>query len=292
MGFEKTIEQSLEVDRRRLTHFRRQASTTVEGRLNSKWDRKRECLNYYLKKKTDQEEHYVKTAPNSSVWKLQCKRFAEEMIHILELNIEAKEECLRILQPDNEADVLGKMHRSYRPNPAFRPNGGKKGKPAWKYGIHKDHTGPIPQSRNPYKPEERNISTSFGLWVRTKGELSIAELLYSLGIVFFYEQPLSLNVWRKRELIIDGEVHSERYQTQVTYYPDFTILLPDGRIFYWEHKGLLKLHEYNERDIQKTVDYNINGIYQPHNFIVTEEGPNNDLDMEAVKGMVCALLLS
>ena len=97
--------------------------------------------------------------------------------------------------------------------------------------------------------------------------------------------------WRTWETIMNGQIFHDRYQTKKTYYPDFTIILPDGRVFYWEHKGLLKNYDYSERDILKTTDYNVNGIYQPHNYIVTEEGPENDIDFDGIKRIVQALLL-
>ena len=48
---------------------------------------------------------------------------------------------------------------------------------------------------------------------------------------------------------------------------------------------------YIKRDIEREIVYNLNGIYQPHNLLVTEEGANNEFDMEAVKRMVRGVLL-
>ena len=58
-----------------------------------------------------------------------------------------------------------------------------------------------------------------------------------------------------------------------------------------EHKGRLSDRSYTERDMEKEIIYNLNGIYQPHNLIVTAEGPNNEFDMEAVRRIVEGLLL-
>ena len=122
------------------------------------------------------------------------------------------------------------------------------------------------------------IKTSFGLYVRSKSELQIAELLYSLGIEFYYEKARHL--W-------EG---TDEYASR-TVYPDFTIVLPDDREIYWEHKGMLSDAMYVERDINKEIIYNLNGIYQPHNLIVTAEGPNNEFDMEAVRKIAEGVLL-
>ena len=120
--------------------------------------------------------------------------------------------------------------------------------------------------------------------MRSKGELFIAELLYSLGIEFFYERALVLDVYR-----VD-ENTGESYWTTKTYYPDFTILLPDGRVYYWEHKGMLSNLQYVMRDARKNFDYNTNGIFQPYNLIVTEEGPNNKIDVDGIHAVIRFLL--
>ena len=48
---------------------------------------------------------------------------------------------------------------------------------------------------------------------------------------------------------------------------------------------------YTKRDVEKEIIYNLNGIYQPHNLIVSAEGPNNEFDMEAVKRIIEGVLL-
>ena len=142
----------------------------------------------------------------------------------------------------------------------------------------KDNGFEIVQSENPYRREELTKVTTFGLYVRSKSEQEIAELLYSMGIQFYYEKGLEL--W-------SGE---DEYGARI-FYPDFTIPLPNGRVIYWEHKGLMSDYAYIKRDIEREIVYNLNGIYQPHNLIVTEEGANNELDMEAVKRMVSGVIL-
>ena len=291
MNLKKIINQSLQFDRIRLSHYRRIASSKVTGRLNCRWDKRRSCLNYYYSACSDSKEHYIRQAPNSKIWKLQMKRYAQEMIRILTHNIKAKELLSKALLSDEPSVVLEKMPRAYRPNIVFQP----KNRSGQTYdpdiGIRNDRpTQDIPQSENPYKREELTIVTSFGLVVRTKGEMDIAEILYSLGIEFFYERALTLDVLRYEIDIITGERTGVTYWKTKTYYPDFTIILPNGRILYWEHKGLLEKRKYVERDVQKTIDYNMNGIYQSHNLIVTEEGPNNALDNEGIKRMALMVL--
>lgn len=320
MAFVNWIQRKIAFDKRRLSHFEKIASSTVGGRLNCRWNRRRECLQYYYREPGDDREHYVRQSPNLQVWRLQRKRFATEMVRVLQNNIDIMQKLAGRLLPDSEADVLERLPRAYRPNVRFRPlprSSGKRDTGKYsteKRAVIKRDTGRrstgspdvamrdvgirgdqpnrgIPQSENDYKREELTIQTSFGLWVRSRGELAIAEMLYSLNIEFFYERALTLDVIRTREHLVDGRIVKKEYETICTYYPDFTIILPSGKIFYWEHKGLLKREQYAERDRQKTIDYNKNGIFQPHNYIVTEDGPSNDLDLENIKKVVAALLL-
>ncbi len=295
MAFVNWIQRKIAFDKRRLAHFEKLASSTVDGRLNCRRNKRRERFHYYYKSPGDDREHYVRQSPNLQVWRLQRKRFAKEMVRVLQNNIDIMQKLAGRLLPDSEADVLERLPRAYRPNVRFRPvprSSGKYDHAKRDVGIRGDQPNRrIPQSENNFKREELTIQTSFGLWVRTRGELAIAELLYSLNIEFFYERALTLNVTRTREYVAGGKVVKEEYETICTYYPDFTIILPNGEIFYWEHKGLLKRERYAERDRQKTIDYNKNSIFQPHNYIVTEDGPNNDLDLENIKKVVAALLL-
>lgn len=267
MDMREYIEQSINMDKKRLAHFKRLASTKVTGRLNCRFDNRKGSTYYYIKRPGDIREHYVNKSGFNLVWKLQQKRLAEEMIRILQSNIELKQYFCDMLMPDDIPAVITSLPKAYQPNSDL---------------ISRRKKQQIAQSENPYRRDRLVETTSFGLHVRSKGELAIAELLYSLGIEFYYEKALHLEVPVRSN---NGTVYVPR-----TYYPDFTIILPDGRTFYWEHKGLMSSEDYIKRDIQKEIHYNLCGIYQPHNLIVTAEGPENDMDMEAIKRIIYGLL--
>ncbi|KAB8033419.1 hypothetical protein [Fluviispira multicolorata] len=92
------------------------------------------------------------------------------------------------------------------------------------------------------------ILTSFGLKVRSKSEVFIAEKLFENKIDFEYELALSA----------DGK----------TYYPDFTIKL-GKKTYYWEHFGMLSDEEYYKKTKIKIIWYEKNF---PKKLIMTEEG--------------------
>lgn len=101
-----------------------------------------------------------------------------------------------------------------------------------------------------------HILTSFGLKVRSKSEVFIAEKLYEQKITFFYEKALTA----------EGK----------TYYPDFTIY-HRKKTYYWEHFGLLSDKTYYQKTEIKLKWYKKNF---PNKLVWTKESPQLILDIE------------
>ena len=271
MDLRDYIGASIEADRIRLSHYRKVMRTKADGVLKCRLDKRTGKKEYYIKLPGEKQYHYAGKKYNKLVVAIQLMRFAEKYVRVLEHNIRCKRQFLIDLQSDDPEDINSSLSPAYRTDPAFsKAAGGRNRK--------------IKQSENPYKREELNIETSFGLFVRTKGELVIAEILYSLNIRFFYEKALELTVIRYDDTGVP-------YETTKQYYPDFTIILGNGMTIYWEHKGMMKYRDYVERDIRKEVDYNLNGIFQSHNLIVTSEGPDNDIDMDGIMRIITGWLM-
>ncbi len=117
-----------------------------------------------------------------------------------------------------------------------------------------------------YKPEYKRFRTSRGLKVRSKSEVIIAEMLYSYGIPFRYEE----------EICIDG----------VTYAPDFTILCPDGRTVYWEHLGLVSSLRYYDSQLSKLRMYYSAGIVPWKNLILSYDDDSGVIDASSVRNLI------
>lgn len=257
------IEASIKTDLKKIKHYKAiLKGMKVEGRLKCRRSANGKTLHYYYVSPEANKEVYLGKNKARTIKAMQKKRLAEEMIKVLENNIKVKDIFCETYMDDTIGTVINSLPLAYRP-------------------IHEKNEvekSGFPQSENPYHREDLVIKTSFGLYVRTKSELQIAELLYSLDIEFYYERALTL--W-------EG---TDEFASR-TFYPDFTIILPDGREIYWEHKGMLSKTNYVEKDIEKEIIYNLNGIYQPHNLVVSAEGPNNEFDMEAVRKVVEGVLL-
>ncbi len=124
-----------------------------------------------------------------------------------------------------------------------------------------------PYDRNPIAPERLVHKTSFGLRVRSKSESLIATLLHTKGIPFRYECALQLGA--------------------VVVYPDFTILHPvTGKIFYYEHFGMMDNPDYRAKTHSKLQIYTSHGIIPTINLITSFETMDNPLDMDMVEAMI------
>lgn len=121
--------------------------------------------------------------------------------------------------------------------------------------------------RNPYRTGERMHVTSFGLDVRSKAECLIAEQLYDEILLFRLEELLEMKGGRR-------------------FYPDFTILRPDGAVIYWEHAGMTYHKEYLQRHKQKMEEYEHAGIVPWENLIVSYDHVNGAYDAKKIHALI------
>ncbi|MCI7145718.1 MAG: hypothetical protein MR991_04695 [Clostridiales bacterium] len=110
-----------------------------------------------------------------------------------------------------------------------------------------------------FRTDEKIYSTKSGFNVRSMSERLIADTIYKFKLLFFYEP----------EIIIGGE----------TFRPDFIILLPDGRVFIWEHFGRMDDESYRQHAKYKLAKYREAGFHPQINLICTY---GEDIKDEAV----------
>lgn len=138
-------------------------------------------------------------------------------------------------------------------------------------------SGPqVHASQNLYKKDKLIYLTSAGIYVRSKGEAIIIDVLWQRRIPFYYERKLAL-------LDENGEV--------VIIYPDITIPISKKEFIIWEHNGMLTNEEYRRRNNRKMELYFLNGFYQPKNLIVTADGPNGEFSIPDIYRVVDGLIL-
>ena len=123
-----------------------------------------------------------------------------------------------------------------------------------------------------YMTEMRIHYTSRGLAVRSKSELLIAEMLYKYDIPFRYEPVI--------------------YITDVIkLIPDFLIRRKDGKLFYWEHEGMVNLKKYAEWQRVKSELYSKMGIVPWDNLIITYDTKDGCIDLRLIESEIVNKLL-
>lgn len=127
---------------------------------------------------------------------------------------------------------------------------------------------------NEYKAENLIHDTKVGIKVRSKSEELIADYLADENeLEFVYDKGLYLS--HRKEMI----------------YPDFIILNKrTGRIFIWEHIGMLGKADYMDDFIRKNNDYILSGFIQNHNLFYTFEDETVPYNAKVGKAIIEILL--
>lgn len=122
-------------------------------------------------------------------------------------------------------------------------------------------------SRNPKHPETLTIPAADGRMVRSKSEAIIISELLKANLPFRYECGIQLR--------------------NFVAYPDFMILHPiTGKIYLWEHLGLMDDQAYGANAADKIKAYIEIGYIPMQNLILTSETRNHPLDYRLVQMLI------
>ena len=121
------------------------------------------------------------------------------------------------------------------------------------------------------KTDKHRFETMSKDMVRSKSEVLIADRLYTAGIPFKYEMLLELG---------NGFIRQR-------YYPDFTIMNKrTGKIYYWEHLGMMGDKGYCLDSLGKLDDYAKYGILPGKNLILSFECEGKPLSTSYVNKVI------
>ena len=216
------------------------------GRM--KHTKKGEKKYYYIKQPGDTEYTAVRKGDRKRALLAiaLCKRkWLETLIGILEKNLSYEERLIKNYRTYDFHTIKKLVPEAYR---LLEEEG-------WYQMLSKAGlSDKVVQSENPNGRENLIQCTSFGLLVRSKSELIIAEMLHAAEIPFRYEPEIELRG-------PDGE--------RRLYYPDFVLQHPLGGTLYWEHLGKFGDYDYRKRNELKFLAYFANRITPGINLIVT-----------------------
>lgn len=115
------------------------------------------------------------------------------------------------------------------------------------------------------KDDKHIYETEKGDWVQSKGELIIANLLYSLNIPYRYECALKID-------------------DNITLHPDFTILKKSTReVFYHEHCGLMDQFSYVDSLAWRVEQYAKLGIYNGNGLSLSLESNRHGINTNVLR---------
>ena len=129
----------------------------------------------------------------------------------------------------------------------------------------------LEEEQNTYKKEERRHYYK-GVYFRSKSEVLVAMVLDSNGLEYKYEVALHIN----------GR----------TIYPDFVIRRKrDGKIFIWEHFGLIFSEEYRQKMYRKLEDLHEAGFNIWDNLLMSFDSVEGSIDVDFIERMIKLYLL-
>jgi hypothetical protein len=221
-----------------------------------------------LKQKTlHKEEEYL-------VEKYAEHALAEKMIDIMESNIALQKSLLDSYKPYSFNDVVATLSKTYQ-SVDFEDDPHRKAAKLQEAS----------KSRA-FRTENLTQPTAFGLYVRSKSEAIIANMLAAREIPFIYEAEID-----------DVDIGSSGSDSnsngsdprQIKLHPDFTILLSDGSKILWEHLGLLSSEGYAGALCEKIMAYHHAGYNINSNLFLTTDTQDGRLDMAAVMNVLALI---
>jgi hypothetical protein len=128
----------------------------------------------------------------------------------------------------------------------------------------------VSKYKNRFYVENLIHTTKSGELVRSKSEAIIYNELLGANVKFKYEEGITVN----------GKPFS----------PDFTVYLPNDKVIYWEHLGMLSNAKYAKDWKRKKSEYEKGGIsVETGNLIITEDKPNRAIDTRNIAEIVSKL---
>jgi len=201
------------------------------------------------------------TGDDETIGLLLRRKYLEHQLKVLEHNLETISRAIEKIDKTDETAILRKFIKKYEWVSGNQLDIAVRSAEASVYDWSSS-----PLNENLFMEGELKHYTSWGLKVRSKSELLIAEMLHNYGISFKYEVPIVCNG------------HSLT--------PDFQIKRMDGKIFWWEHRGLMNNTDYAQRQYQKNLLYCSADIVPWDNLIVTYDNGEGEINLKIVEAEI------
>lgn len=207
----------------------------------------------------DGKMQYIGTEDKPLIRQLKSRRFAQHAMKILTEDEKLLVSLIEKYEPYSPEYIMSTIPLTYRT-----------GNPDIIDGIdfiNADEWANAPYRQSSDYAGQLTHMTLKGHYVRSKSEAIIANMLYSKGIPYRYEEEL---VWE---------------QSVIT--PDFIVAVPsEGRIKILEHFGMMFEPRYRNSAAWKVSQYIAHGFMPLDNIFFTYEDMNGNIDTRLIESVI------
>ncbi len=259
MNIKSIVEQEIERNLAAKEKFERKLSALPEGRLRAC----RKTGGVYYTYITGTVEKYLGKKHQKLVGQIKERKFAEAGLEVVTTNLKYLQALYENYRPFAPGEIVGMLPETYRIDTV------KTGIFNGRYIDAREwETAPYPK-RVEWDPERKAPGhiTLKGDSVRSKSELSIANMLYSKGIHYRYEQ----------EIQVDG----------IYICPDFTVYVEtENRVKILEHCGMMFDRSYQADYARKVATYIAGGYMPDRDVFFTYDDKDGNLDTRLIEKII------
>lgn len=204
--------------------------------------------------------------------KILRRRFAEKNIAKLRISTKGLEKFLEKYEPYSVTDIYKALPKAYLKFDirGYLPNNEME-IADWSESLTEKTDMKFGNKNRTLYPKDLKHVTSKGLFVRSKSEAIICELLDHHKVLYKYENPI--------------------FAGEKKYYPDFTVMRKfDRKIIYWEHFGMIGNRDYSQNMIKKLKNYESIGIIPWDNLIITTDSMDGRINIRHIRTIISNML--
>ena len=262
MGFREYIDEAINIYEPMLAGYENQITQLNPPRLRLYVGLNGRTYSRVYYAKPDRRRRSKKITLEEAL-RIQRNHFCIRMVKILKKNLKLLYKCRKdFIEPD-PAEIMAGMAPAYHimgplPTVTDQPAPAAKAPPL-----------PAGSKKQQSDKQTARILTADGTLVKSRIEALIYNALLASGLEFRYEFPITLS--------------------GIVYRPDFTIWLPNGKVIYWEHLGLLVQGGYRSEQQAKLKAYFEHHITVGINLILTADDIDKSVDTQAIAEIIRGL---
>lgn len=206
----------------------------------------RNSVRYFCRKNKEEKWTYLKDSEKEHAALLAQNEYDRRVLPILKQKLALTQKMIQIQESLVEENLFWDLHPGRRD--LIVPT-----TPVTERLL--DNWNMLSYTGKPFSPADPEIYTEKGERVRSKSEKIIAEKLTAMGIPYKYEYPV-------------------RFRTYTGHVDFYVLNKYTGKVFYYEHFGMMEDDKYKKDAAQRIRDYEKLGIMPGTGLVMTFESDN------------------